>query len=195
MWALPTLSVLDVENLQHQLDDNALWCLLLFPKADKAILRGLQQNWDRFSMALGYSVHVITLLESNNPNSAEGLKFPKNYETSVGKFCSALRIRLDALPALFLINATDNRGSPYWPLGRNPQVGAQALEQLVSDLCDATYDLSHDLDPVAWRNAAAAKFLDARSSQQIVQFIRGKVNLQTLTRFLITAVKGHLGSQ
>jgi hypothetical protein len=190
MWALPTLSVLDTENLQSDFDERALWCLLLFPKSDKTILRGLKQNWDRFSAALGNYVHVITLLDSKAPNSGNDLKFPPQYEASVGAFCNKLEIRLDSLPALFLINASDNRGPPYWPLDKKLQVAA--LEQLISDLCEATFNLSHNLEPTAWRNAAAEKFFNARSNQQIVQFLKDNVNLRALTRSLVSTVRGQL---
>lgn len=105
MWALPTLTQVGAESLPGSLEDQSLWCLLLFPRAEKWILEGLRQNWDRFSQALGPNVHVVTLLDSAGPNSGKGLKFPPSYEAQVGRFCHDLRVRLDHLPALFLLNA------------------------------------------------------------------------------------------
>jgi hypothetical protein len=187
MWALPTLSSLDAESLPGRLDGYSLWCLLLFPRAERSILEGLRQNWDRFSQALGHNVHVITLLDSADPNSARGLKFPANYEAQVGRFCHDLHIRLDHLPAIFLLNASDGRGEPYWSLRReSPRLGSAALETLVSDICSATHNLPEGLDAVAWRNAAATKLLNARSAREALNFVRAhpRLLMSTIQRLL-----------
>lgn len=173
MWALPNVTSLDAENLPGWLDDHSLWCLLLFPRAEKAILDGLRQNWERFSNALGSNVHVITLLESKNPATGAGLKFPSNYEAQVGRFCHDLQIRLDHLPAIFLLNATDGRGPPYWSLKRDsPQLGSAALETLVSDICASTFNLSLETDPLTWRTTAATRLLDTRSGREALHFAK-----------------------
>jgi hypothetical protein len=194
-WGLstvPTISLFDADDFLKRFDDRALCCLLLFPKSDQTMLRILKKNWNLFSAATGNNVHIITLLDSKSPTSADGLRFPPQYEISVGAFCNELEIRPDSLPALFLINATDDRGPPYWPLDKDNKTGSAVLEQLVSDLCEATFNLLNDLEPNLWRNTAAKMFFNIRSNQEIVQFVKTNVNLKTLTRLLIHAVQGHL---
>ena len=192
MWALPTLSKLDTEKLPGWTDERSLWCLLLFPRAEKLILEGLKQNWDRFSYALGHNAHVITLLDSASPKSGNSLRFPPEYEAQVGKFCHDLRVRLDHLPALFLLNASDGRGEPYWSLKReSAHLGSAALETLVSDVCAATFDLPSYLEPPAWRNAAAKKLLDARSTRETVAFLKThKGELIAITQRLLRSAIG-----
>ncbi len=195
MWALPDLTNPDAENLPGWLDGNSLWCLLLFPRAEKSILEGLTENWDRFSMALGSKAHVITLLDGEGPNSGQGLRFPKNYDAQVGRFCNDLHIRLDHLPAVILLNASDGRGAPYWSLRRESiRLGSAALESLTSDICASTFNLPQGPDPAAWRTAAARRMFDSRSAQDALKFLNAhRTDLALLTQRLLRSVTG-LGS-
>lgn len=197
MWALPTLSLLNADNLIRQFDERNLWCLLLFPKADKKIADGLKANWDRFSSALGPNAHVITLLDSESPNSGKGLSFPSNYEASVGHLCRELKIRIDELPVLFLLNASDSRGPPYWSLRRaDVAQGGKALETLVADICAATFDINHEMDATEWRSLAAKRLFAARSKVDTVRFVEKNIKtIQKLVPFLIRELKQHLPQQ
>lgn len=193
MWALPRLSDLDTEHLPDRLDDRRIWCLLLFPRAEVWILEGLRRNWERFSNALGDNVHVITLLDSGAPKSGKDLRFPANYEAQVGRFCHDLHIRLDELPAVFLLNASDGRGAPYFSIRRDSaQQSAAVLETLVSDICSASYDVSDDLNASDWRTAVATKLLNKRSTREALGFLRAhRSELISMIQQLIRAVLGH----
>jgi hypothetical protein len=172
MWALPTFTPDEAGKLSGYFDDRSLWCLLLFPRAEIRIRDALEQNWDRFSHALGPYAHVITLLSSNPPHSGENLSFPADYEARVGKFCSQLELPLHELPALFLLNAQDGRGPPYWSLRReNLQLSAEALEALIGDISAATHGLPREMTPLDWRTAAAKKLLDQRSTREVKRFL------------------------
>jgi hypothetical protein len=116
MWALPALTTNDVENIDEQLNIGGLWSVLLFRRADKEILKGLEQNWSAFNTALGKNAHVITLLDIKRNGDRVSLKFPDSYEDSVGEFCNKLPVGLDELPALVLLNGRSEQfdGVPYW---------------------------------------------------------------------------------
>lgn len=196
MWALPTLSVLDAPSLLNGFNRHELWCLLLFPKADRVITDSLRHNWETFSQALGSSAHVVTLLESEDPNSARGLRFPPDYEATVGKFCHDLRVRIDELPVLFLLNGSDNRGPPYWSLRRESlALGSRALVTLVSDICESTNRPTENVDAEVWRNDAAQTLLEMRSASELVRFLSGNMEkLQSLALWIVEALKKQTGA-
>lgn len=141
MWAIPALTTNEIGSIEEQLKIAGLWSILLFRRADKMVLRGLEQNWSMFNTALGENAHIITLLDIKRIDDKVSLSFPKNYEAKVGEFCNELGVRLDELPALVLLNGQSEqfKGTPYWSFHRaSLKEGSDALVHLVSDMQEAT---------------------------------------------------------
>ncbi len=187
MFALPGLNNLIVEKLPNLLDEPSLWCLFLFSREDKNILDKLACKWDLFSEKLGNQVHIITLLEVKKERYlGYRLRFPEGYDKQVGRFCEKLKVRLDELPAIILLNAADDRGSNYWPLrGVFGHDVCSAFETLVSDICEVTN--ASNVGQAAWHTQVATALFNKFSEKQLVRGAK-KINimqhLQTLVRFL-----------
>ena len=191
MWALPSLSALHPDHIIGDLDSRSLWCLLLFPKADKSILRALDHNWDLFDKALGRNAHVITLLEREEAGPTPRLKFPQDYEKSVGEFCNRLEIRHDELPALILLNAVnESQQAPYWHFVNSP-MGSEELKRIIADVCEATFGIDHSLDPTAWRKAATSKLSKIQVRHAAIKVVK-TLNIKKYIPDLIKAVRSGL---
>lgn len=155
MWSLPSLKPENVDQIDGFLETDSIWAVLLFPRADRNVLRALEENWSLFSEALGPQAHVITLLEQKETKTGIKLAFPKNYGNLVGNFCKTLGIPIDEMPALVLINSAGGPANnpPYWSFAGDPENGSKMLMSIVSDMQFATFNAPKDLHGRQWREA------------------------------------------
>jgi hypothetical protein len=193
MWAQPALTTNDLKNIDKKLKEGGFWSVLLFRRADKQILMGLEQNWSAFNTALGENAHIITLLDMENTGDRVSLKFPDSYESSVGEFCNKLKIRLDELPALVLLNGHSEQfvEVPYWSLQKGGmKENSAALVSLVGDMQSATETPppSDEAAKTVWLQQATTQLIRSASGREM------KWIIQKNSKFLVSALKALLNS-
>lgn len=174
MWDLSGLPVADARSIEYQLGQGGLWSVLLFRYADEKIRAGLEQNWQLFHTSLGSNAHVITLLNVKQSGTKASLKFPEDYESAVGGFCNSLKVPIDKLPALVLLNGKQGEDGkpPYWSLRRATlKEGSDALVSLIADMQTAT---DHGPPPqdeplrTQWLEKATERLLWSASGKQFI---------------------------
>lgn len=185
MWAVPTLDQMNENNLPGFMKKNNIWFLLLFQKSNTEIANKIREDWDLYHTALGIDNHLVTLLN-------EDQTFPLEYDQKIGSFCKKLGVDVNKLPALVLINKTDDNGNIiYFPLGHAQSAfNEKIIPEMIGNICKSSRLVPADINEKEWDRLVIKNLKKSFAFISIKSFIvNNKKDLIDICVKLIGALK------